>query len=112
MVTLLKNIIEWIHFQFLRIFDTPYGVEYVEDPVEAPKNKCLYVIGTELEPWQIEFLCPCGCMDKIVLPVNNETSPRWKIQIKKRIPTLSPSVFRSKGCRSHFFMRQGKIEWC
>jgi Family of unknown function (DUF6527) len=107
-----KKIIAWIYFQYLRIFDTTYTIEHVEDPVERPKNKYLYVIGTELEPWQVEFLCPCGCSDKIVLPVNNETSPRWNIEIKEGIPTLSPSVFRSKGCRSHFFMRRGRVEWC
>ncbi|MFX8036043.1 DUF6527 family protein [Acinetobacter baumannii] len=31
---------------------------------------------------------------------------------ESNFPTLSPSIWRSKGCRSHFFVREGLIVWC
>ncbi|MDM9644782.1 DUF6527 family protein [Rhizobium sp. S163] len=27
-------------------------------------------------------------------------------------PTLHPSVWRNSGCRSHFWVRRGRIAWC
>lgn len=94
------------------LWDKPYSVQYVEDPVDPPKKKLLYIIGAPDEPWQVELACPCGCKDKIVLPVNSFTEPRWKIKVvNKKTPTLSPSIWRSAGCKSHFFLRQGRIEW-
>jgi hypothetical protein len=92
--------------------DKPFSIQYVEDPVDTPKKKILYIIGTIDEPWQVEMLCPCGCKDKIVLPLNYETSPRWTLKLKNNsFPTLHPSIWRSKGCKSHFFLKSGKIKW-
>ena len=98
---------------FTETFYPPYDVVIEEDPIDDPKEKILYVIGTKIEPWQVEFLCPCGCQEKIVLPVNRQTTPRWHLFIdSKGIPSLSPSIWRSKGCKSHFFLRGGRIQWC
>ena len=36
---------------------------------------------------------------------------KYKIDKKKRV-TLFPSVHRMVGCKSHFFIRKGKIAWC
>ncbi|WP_425373246.1 DUF6527 family protein, partial [Klebsiella pneumoniae] len=27
-------------------------------------------------------------------------------------PTLYPSIWRTTGCRSHFWVRIGRIHWC
>lgn len=112
MLSHIKNFMVWFFQPLSCLFDKPYYVEFLEDPVDSPQKKVLYVVGTEDEPWQVEFLCPCGCKDKIILPVNDNTSPRWIIEIISNIPTLSPSIWRSKGCKSHFFLRYGKIQWC
>jgi len=112
MIKTIQNICLWITNYFSTFWDKPFSVKYTEDPIDHPKGKVLYVIGTVDEPWQVEMRCPCGCNEKIVLPVNYETSPRWSITVSKEsIPTLHPSIWRSKGCKSHFFLRQGKIEW-
>jgi len=112
MKTTIKNIFKWI-IQSLSIFwDKPYSIQYIEDPAEHPEKNILYIIGTINESWQVEMICPCGCNDKIVLPVNDSTSPRWGLRISNQnIPTLHPSVWRSKRCKSHFFLRNGKVEW-
>tara|TARA_R110000772_G_scaffold19985_4_gene55543 strand:- start:2341 stop:2682 length:342 start_codon:yes stop_codon:yes gene_type:complete len=113
MKTTIKNFFERLIQPLSRFWDKPYSVRYVEDPVDHPKKKTLYIIGTEKEPWQVELICPCGCKDKIVLPVNDSTSPRWRLKTTNQgVPTLSPSIWRSKRCRSHFFLQNGKINWC
>lgn len=113
MKTNFKKFLAWIFEPLLAFKDKPYRIKLVEDPPDHLDKKHLYVVGSKDEPWQIEFLCPCGCQDKIVLPVNRQTSPRWDLQINKDgTPTLSPSVWRTKGCKAHFFLRRGKIQWC
>lgn len=112
MIKTIKRLHQWIVQSLSSLFDKPFSVQYVEDPVDNPKNKVLYIIGTKDQPWQVEMLCPCGCNDKIVLPVNYETSPRWSIKVNGNgLSTLHPSIWRSKGCKSHFFLLGGKIKW-
>ena len=109
----MRKFTQWLVQPVVDIFDPPYKVAFGEDPAEQIDKKVLYVIGIKNEPWQVEFGCPCGCGDKIILPVNNQTRPRWNIKIDKNgIPTLSPSIWRTKGCKSHFFLRKGRIQWC
>ncbi|WP_420496783.1 DUF6527 family protein [Szabonella alba] len=57
--------------------------------------------------------CPCGCGDIIELLVIAEAKPRWDVGAdRERRPTLSPSVWRKTGCRSHFWVRRGRVQWC
>jgi hypothetical protein len=59
------------------------------------------------------MLCPCGCGDTIELMVVPEIKPRWSIKADKgELPTLHPLVWRQNGCRSHFWLRGGKVFWC
>jgi len=113
MKTTIKNFFRWLFKPLPSFWDKPYSIQYVENPVDNPKKKILYVIGTVDDPWQVELACPCGCENKIVLPLNDSTKPRWLLKISdNKTPTLSPSILRSKGCKSHFFLKQGKIDWC
>lgn len=64
------------------------------------------------ENWSIGMRCPCGCGQPIELPLLAEVKPRWNIRVdQKNRPTLSPSVWLRDGCRSHFFVRNGRIVW-
>nr|WP_246810918.1 DUF6527 family protein [Ensifer sp. ENS09] len=57
--------------------------------------------------------CPCGCGDTIELLVVDGAKPRWDLTMDEASrPTLHPSVWRGKGCRSHFWVRHGRIHWC
>ncbi|RYY80283.1 MAG: hypothetical protein EOO69_02505 [Moraxellaceae bacterium] len=65
------------------------------------------------EDWCIGMKCPCGCGYTIELLVISEAKPRWDIRIDdKGLPTLQPSVFLKGGCKSHFWVRNGRIKWC
>jgi len=64
------------------------------------------------EAWSVGMTCPCGCGQLIELPLIPQASPRWRLQVDEaERPTLTPSVWLRTGCRSHFFVRAGKVLW-
>ena len=72
----------------------------------------LHAIGRG-QPWLAAFKCPCGCGSIIQLSLLTYDSPRWALNVENDgTGTLSPSVWRSQGCRSHFFVKRGMIIWC
>ena len=72
----------------------------------------VYVVGARGSPWSAAFLCPCGCQEVIQLSLMEDDSPSWSIRVDLAgRPTLRPSINRVRGCRSHFFVRAGRIEW-
>lgn len=59
------------------------------------------------------FECPCGCHEVITLPLKKEQNPNWTFNTSEnRRPTLYPSVWRNKGCQSHFWVKDGIVKWC
>lgn len=63
--------------------------------------------------WSVGMRCPCGCGDTIELMILREARPRWDISVNKAgRPSLHPSVWRKSGCKSHFWVREGRILWC
>jgi len=58
------------------------------------------------------FLCPCGCGDVIRLNLSDKERPCWALQFIDDIPTIRPSINKLSGCKSHFFIRDGKVVWC
>lgn len=65
------------------------------------------------EDWCVGMRCPCGCGHVIELMVIPEAKPRWDVRVDgKKRPMLSPSIWMQKGCRSHFWLRAGQIQWC
>jgi len=80
-------------------------------PVSMPKQD-LILLKDEGENWSVGLHCPCGCGDVIELLLLPNVIPRWDIQIDQfGRPTLSPSVWRVTGCRSHFWLRKGRVIW-
>ncbi|MCM8921432.1 MAG: hypothetical protein LC540_15440 [Candidatus Thiodiazotropha sp.] len=70
-----------------------------------------YVAMDQDTPWAASLQCPCGCGELIILNlVGNH--PVWKLTMSGDNPiTLHPSVWRTRGCESHFWVRQGRIVW-
>lgn len=86
-------------------------VTSAEEP-EVLLSSVLYLVG-EQEKWAAVFKCPCGCQEPVWLNLLEGHRPRWSISVSAEgIPTVSPSVNRQVGCRSHFFLRSGRIVWC
>ncbi|MGY0584237.1 MAG: DUF6527 family protein [Paraglaciecola chathamensis] len=65
------------------------------------------------EDWAVGFMCPCGCGKKLELMLIQEVKPHWKLMVDhSNRPTLHPSVWLKTGCRSHFWLRNGRVIWC
>lgn len=80
-------------------------------PAEMPPRD-LVLLYEGGEAWSIGMVCPCGCRQLIELPLIPEASPHWRLEIDDvKLPTLAPSVWLRTGCRSHFFVRKGKVLW-
>lgn len=89
-----------------------YIVVRTDELPENLKENRLYVLNQNT-PWAVAFVCPCGCKDVIHLSLLESDSPRWEFtSLSWRKPTLYPSIWRTRGCNSHFFLRNGRIYWC
>lgn len=65
------------------------------------------------DDWSVGMRCPCGCGERIELMILRGTRPRWDISVSDAgKPSLHPSVWRNSGCRSHFWVREGRVIWC
>lgn len=102
----VKKPVSWWRFR------TRIKTVAVEELPDRLHKKRLYLLGAR-EPWAAALLCPCGCGEVVQLSLMLHDSPRWNLQLEPEgFATLTPSVWRTKGCRSHFFLRQGSVIWC
>lgn len=82
------------------------GVKYTFIEVyEIPDKLELSVVYICNEDKRIEFICPCGCHDRIVLGMLINVKPCWKIDLITN--SIEPSINRQIGCRSHFKIING-----
>ena len=95
------------------IFERPTKTVLVEGafpPKLQPRT--LYVLTEDGLPWQAALICPCGCRKTLELNLLPDEHPRWRASTAHRgRSTLFPSVDRMVGCRSHFWLRNGRIVW-
>lgn len=84
----------------------------VEAVPDKAKSGLVYIVGEE-NPWFVVMTCPCGCRSKIHMSLLPGDYPVWQLKEHNNCTiTLTPSVWRTKGCRSHFFLRKGLVDWC
>lgn len=73
----------------------------------------VYVVGEGAHVWFAALMCPCGCGELLQISLHPEGRPRWLLTLHAGgTVSLTPSVWRRTGCRSHFFLRRGRVEWC
>ena len=83
-----------------------------DSPLGQLPSRDLVLLREGGEVWSVMMRCPCGCGQPVELPLIREARPRWSLQVDSDgHPTLSPSVWRSEGCRAHYFVRGGKVVW-
>lgn len=84
----------------------------VEELPDVLDSKCIYVVGEGSYNWFTAMICPCGCGETLYMSLLPDDSPRWDITMHRDgTVSLYPSVWRKKGCKSHFFLRNGYIIW-
>ncbi len=108
----MKNWFRKIVSTLVKWFEPRHKIEQVEEAPTILHDRTIYLVGNIDEPWVIAFKCPCGCNSIIHLNLLEDAEPRWKYSLtsKKRV-TISPSIWRTKGCKSHFFIRKSRVNW-
>ena len=78
---------------------------------DVKENTLVILGGKDWAKWVL-LKCPCGCGDLITLSLMKSHKAFWnlKIDLMKRV-TLSPSIWKNDGCKSHFFVKKGKLRW-
>ncbi len=112
MMNLLRKVWRWVRGCFSKR-ERPFRTWIVDDVPETLAKNVVYVVGENGHYWSVVLLCPCGCRAVIQLNLVEGVSPRWifEVEVDESL-TLQPSVWRTEGCRSHFFLREGKVQWC
>lgn len=58
------------------------------------------------------FVCPCGCPRHIYLNLDQQIKPCWSVDNHEDgTTTISPSINCLTGCKSHFWVKRGIIQW-
>lgn len=98
---------------WLRRRPRPIKAIRVEELPDELDDKTLYAVGEAEYLWFAAMVCPCGCGETLHMSLLPDERPRWKlIEHPDGTASLTPSVWRVKGCRSHFWLRRGMIKWC
>ena len=113
-MTISEKIMRWWREIWAQL--GPYrGLRIIEGdslPSKLPMRD-LVLARDDGEDWCVGMRCPCGCGHVIELLVVAEAKPRWDLSVDaKGRPTLTPSVWLKTGCRSHFWIRGGRVHWC
>lgn len=84
-----------------------YDTEFVNQMPKELKNGILYVAPH----YEVAaHLCMCGCGEKVVTPLNKYG---WDWTFNNVDVSLSPSVGNFQyNCKSHYFLKNGKVQWC
>ncbi len=91
-----------------------FAIQEVEDnpDPDTMSDHVVYVVKYGGWPKWADFKCPCGCDDVISISIaRGKQSWRLETDLLAR-PSLRPSVWRKAGCRSHFWVRKGRVNWC
>jgi hypothetical protein len=83
-----------------------YSLQYVHYMPRELKPGILYV---SKEYDTAAHLCACGCGEKVRTPLD---PTGWRISKGKDGPSLYPSIGNwQHKCKSHYFIRDGKVIW-
>lgn len=108
---MIKQLLRWWKRLFSR--KQSYRYEFTEEVPDHPANKTIYLVTHQGYCWQIVMVCPCGCRKLLFMNAIRDHHPYWRFEIRNQYSiTLHPSIHRQVGCKSHFFVRWSKIDWC
>jgi len=109
---LLKKLWLWIVSLFSRK-PRPLGTVRVEELPDRLDPRAVYLVGEGEHQWFVALICPCGCGETLHMSLLPDARPRWRARVNESgTVSLEPSVWRQVGCKSHFFLRHGFIQWC
>lgn len=107
----LRSFWAWLASWFQRK-PKPYRVVRCGDLPDDAEPQTIYLVGEGQYLWFAAFVCPCGCQELVQLSLLEDSRPRWRVEEHgDGTASLRPSIWRQKGCRSHFFLTRGFIVW-
>lgn len=112
---MLEHVERWAYqaLDWLRRRPPRFRVARVRSRPRWRRAATLYIVGDPGYAWCAVFTCPCGCGEEVVLNLLSDVRPRWEVTAKGNlVASVKPSVRRIRGCRSHFWIRRGRVEWC
>ncbi|WP_412769231.1 DUF6527 family protein [Ralstonia pseudosolanacearum] len=72
----------------------------------------VYVVAPKGVPKWTMLRCPCGCGEVITLSLQPTHEPRWTFDAATSgRASLYPSIWRTTGCHSHFWLKDGRVFW-
>lgn len=108
--SILRRLLEWTHCIPRTQFRGTITPDHPALPVLSPG--VIHVVGDRRYQKWAYLACPCGCNAPIMLSLSKTKHPRWEVQLDwLERPTVQPSVWQTTGCYSHFWIKQGRIEW-
>lgn len=113
-MTFLERLGQWVLDRLLPA-EPAHGFRAVrvDDVPSVLRPGVVYLVGEGEHLWCAALCCPCGCAATIQLGLLGDARPRWSAAVHADgSVSLTPSVWRRVGCRSHFVLRRGRIEWC
>ena len=85
---------------------------HVADAPDVLKDGLVYIVGADGYDWSALMRCPCGCGKPLEMNLLPSAKPVWQVtEATDGVVTLHPSVWLKRGCKSHFFLRAGRIQW-
>ncbi|GAA6182652.1 hypothetical protein NBRC116594_40900 [Shimia sp. NS0008-38b] len=105
-----SKLLRWLHllrFDFLidRASKLPDHSFMVPDELTLVENG-------DIKKWAC-LRCPGGCGEVIILSLNPNQRPRWRVSEDFWLrPTVHPSVHQKNECGCHFWIKKGQISWC
>jgi len=98
--------------RLLRLTTAPRKTVRLSELPDDLDQRFIYLIGEGGHQWFAAMVCPCGCGKTIYLNLDPNDRPCWKmIEHGGGIVSISPSIHRRVGCRSHFWVQCGYIIW-
>lgn len=88
-----------------------FKFKFVPDLPDAPSERVVYIVGDKPFYWAAALVCPCGCNELITLNLLQTIRPRWRFRTRWRKISITPSIWRTKGCKSHFHITRSKVRW-
>jgi Family of unknown function (DUF6527) len=107
---MLKKLLKYFYEFFKKGKKIRYKTEI--DVPKKLKRRTIYLIANDGYVWQAIILCPCGCDVKLFINLIEEQKPYWNYSIdENKNISIHPSIHRKVECKSHFFIRKGKVLW-
>ncbi len=104
--------IKYFKKSFCELFSKSFSYKFIDDAPDKIKRRTIYFIGHEGYYWVAVMACPCGCAQILYMNLISDHKPYWSYKIEyNRLVSLSPSVHRMVGCKSHFFIKRNRIIW-